>query len=103
MTRSYTKAQPPASIWIDTADLRNLESRGCASYFLKPYEASDGPSDGESIKYVRADVCDELLNAARDAERELSFIVHSKGPGRHCETTLTTLRAAIVAATGDSQ
>lgn len=45
----------PSSIWIDTAALHNLWTRGYADYYLTPYAIGDefGPSDGCSLEYVR--------------------------------------------------
>lgn len=84
MADKETKQQQvPNFIWIDSGDLLNAEARGYANYFLTPYSEEQGPSDGESVRYMRlsSDLGFALVKqldgrALTDAEKALLSELH---------------------------
>ena len=74
----------PPSIWIDSGDLPNAFARGYANYFLSPYNSGmpeEGPSDGQSVQYIKVDAIRFQLDALNDlceVGTELPPSVHAK-------------------------
>jgi hypothetical protein len=64
---TVTRKWIPSALWIDSGELPSFEARDHARCYSRPYDRSeDGPTDGYSIKYVRADNFDALVAALED-------------------------------------
>ncbi len=71
----YTTIKPPTRIWIDSADLPNLEARGYTNAFPKSYDEKFGASDGESLGYIQELRYTDVVIALRDLYNALDSSV----------------------------
>jgi hypothetical protein len=76
---TVTRKWIPSALWIDSGELPSFEARDYARCYSRPYDRSeDGPTDGCSIKYVRADNFDALVAALEQAQQTINELTWNK-------------------------